>query len=123
MIFLMLIHIMLQFTPTTNNIINGSYSNITSFTQLYQLTNSGTGGLEGTFMMLLLFFVFTIGGFLAGRINPMLSALGSALIMIPISLLGQGIGLVNAVVPLVFVGLAMLTIMINLLAGVLRPYE
>lgn len=128
MIEILLIHLFLQFQPSSNAILNSSYQNVASYSQLFQLTNAGTGGLEELFLMLLLYFVFTISGIIAGRINPVLSALGASILMVPISLLSQAVflasgGAIGAVMPLVFIALAIITAMVSLLSGFLSPYS
>ena len=121
-------NIVLQtFVPGTNNLINGSYYNISSFSSIYQLTNNGTGGLEELFLMLVLFFVIGGGSTIVGRFNPINSFFGASIIMVVISTLAQSAfrasgGVIAAFLPLLFVGLAILFALVALLGNFLSPY-
>ena len=128
MIELSIFILMQTFIPSSNAILNQSYYNISSATQLFQYTNAGTGGLEELFLCLLLYFVFMMGGVMAGRFNLMMSALGAALLMVPISLFAQAVfgaggGAVGALLPLIFIAISVITAMVGLLSGFLSPYQ
>lgn len=111
----------------TNDIINGTYYNISTFSGFFQVTNQSSGGLEQVFLLLIVFLCIWGGATLAGRFNPLLSALGASVIMIPISVFAQIVfstsgGTAGALMPVVFIGLTLLTAMVSLLAGFKSPY-
>jgi hypothetical protein len=121
--------IILQFTPTSGNLIigNPAYNNISSFTGLFQATNTSSGGLEELTLMVLLFMVLVAASLLAARQNPMLSILAASMIMVPISTLSQSVfgssgGTIGELMPVVFIAVAIIAALVVLLSNWLSPY-
>lgn len=120
-----MIHIilpMLQGLPgTTNQIINGSFYNISSFTSLFHTTNAAVGGLEGSVVSLILFMVFLgASSFKVKLIDAAVVASGLCMLL---SVLLQLMQLTGNLLPLLWLGATILFGMTSLLSGWTRPYD
>jgi len=127
MLPMILAMILLQFNPSSNAIINGTYYNISSMSGVFQVTNASSGGLEEVFIMLMIFFVLVGSSMLGGRISPVLSVFGSSIIMVIISLIAQSVfltsgGQIGQLLPVVFLAVSIITGMMSLLGNFLSPY-
>lgn len=105
----------------TNQIINGSFYNISSFTGLFTDTNNATHGFEGIVIFFILFMVFL--GAASFKMKLIDAATASSLLCLLISVLLQQIGLVGNSVPVLFLGATMLFGFISLMSGWTKPYD
>ena len=105
---------------TTSQILNGSAYNLSNVTSLFTYTNNATGGLEGMFLMIILFLVITVG--LSFRYKIINALIGGAVLCLIFSLLLQQIGILSVNTPILFIGILILGISIELLSGFTRPY-
>lgn len=113
---------LLQSLPgTTNQIINGSFYNISSFTGLFHVTNAAVGGLEGIVVSLILFMVFL--GAASFKVKLIDAAVVASGLCMMLSVLLQLMQLTGNLLPLLWLGATILFGLVSLFSGFQRPYD